>query len=69
MSNLSFDEILETKIRTGKYTWILFTTMFLCNFNEGIFVYLIPALNPLLKKSFNMNESELDFTYSCSYIG
>lgn len=69
MSEISFDEILETKIKTGKYTWVLFITMFLCNFNEGIFVYLIPALNPLLEKSFHMTKSELDFTSSCSYIG
>ena len=66
---ISFDEILEHKICTGKYQWLTLLILCLVDFNDGVELLSMSLVLPIIKQQWNISNFWTQVLSSIFYFG
>ena len=67
--SLSFDEILERKLGTGKYQWICLCILCLVDLNDGVEMVAMSLIMPIIKKEWDISNFWVEVLSSIFYLG
>lgn len=68
-SQTSFDEILENRIKAGKYQWVTMIILCLVDMNDGVELLSMSLIVPIIKKEWQISNFWIQVLSSIFYFG
>ena len=69
MSQVTFDTILENKVKFGKYQYIAFSILALVDLTDGVELLTMSVLMPILQTEWKISDTTIEITTSSFYLG